>query len=109
MALWGGLSGVAVAAVSWPLLLWSRGQQLQTAIDHASRHNFLADGMAAWYFFWPMYGPLLVAAPAGIWPAWRKARLRLLPLLVVVATLFILGLGGTTPLPRWLFGAGGSG
>ena len=116
LALWAALSGVAVAAVLWPFLLWSRGQQLQTAIDHASRHNFLTDSLAVWYFFWPMYGPLLLAVPLGMWLAWRGLAWRSrawrtrawqrLPLLLVGGVLFVVGLGGTTPLPRWLFGAG---
>ena len=106
LALWGLLSGVAVAAILWPLLLWSRGQQLQTPIDHGSRHNFLTDNLARWYFFWPMYGPLLLILPVGFWRALRQPRRRLLPLALLGGILFVLGLGGTTPLPRWLFGAG---
>lgn len=111
LALWAMLSGAAVAAILWPFLMWSRGQQLQTPIDHGSRHNFLTDGLAAWYFFWPMYGPLLVALPFGIWLAWHSHAWRCRfakrsALLLLGLILFILGLGGTTPLPRWLFGAG---
>jgi len=106
LAWWGLLSGAAVALILWPLLLWSHGQQLQTPIDHASRHNFLIDDLARWYFFWPMYGPLLLVVPVGVWLALRAPRRRLLPLGLLVAILFVLGLGGTTPLPRWLFGAG---
>jgi O-Antigen ligase len=106
LAAWGVLSAAAVAAVLWPFLLWSRGQQMQAPIDHASRHNFLTDGLAAWYFFWPMYGPLLLALPFAAWRAWRGRRGRLLPLLLLVLVLFVLGLGGTTPLPRMLFGSG---
>ena len=106
LALWAMLSGAAVAAILWPFLLWTRGQSLQTPIDHASRHNFLADALAAWYFFWPMYGPLLVALPFSIWLAWRCRFTKVLPLLLLGLVLFVLGLGGTTSLPQWLFGAG---
>jgi len=111
LAAWGLLSGLAVAAVLWPFLLWSRGQQMQTPIDHASRHNFFVDNLARWYFFWPMYGPLLLGLPFGLWLTFTgrgaaHRRRRLLPLLALVLILFMLGLGGTTSLPQLLFGAG---
>src|SRR6185503_20551675 len=94
LVLWAGPSAAAVAAVLWPFLLWSRGQAMQTPIDHGSRHNFLTDGLAAEFFFWPMYGPLLLALP---WAAAAGAlRRRWLPLLAAVVVLFLLGLGGTT-------------
>jgi O-antigen ligase len=96
-------SALAVALVLWPFLLWSRGQSLQTPIDHASRHNFLTDQTARMFFFWPMYGPLLILIPAAVRLGWRR---RLWPLLTACAALFVLGLGGTTPLPAFLFGAG---
>lgn len=104
LLLWAMLSAGLVAAVLWPFLAWSRGQTLQTAIDHASRHNLLTDTGAALFFFWPMYGPLLLFVP---WAIWRGARSgRLFALLTLSLVLFVLGLGGTTALPRLLFGAG---
>ena len=104
LAVWALLSGLTVAAVLWPFLQWSRGQGLQAAIEHASRDNVLTSAVAAWYFFWPMYGPLLLVVPALLWlavraPCWRPAA-------ALAGVLVVLGLGGTTPLPRWLFGAG---
>ncbi|MEP7356313.1 MAG: hypothetical protein ABI847_03685, partial [Anaerolineales bacterium] len=105
LIVWAGLSGAAVAAVLWPFLLWTRGQAMQAPIDHGSRHNLLADGMAAMFFFWSMYGPLLLALPWALAAGWR-ARRRWLPLLAAVVILFVLGLGGTTPVPQWLFGSG---
>jgi len=91
--------------VLWPFLQWSHDQALQTPIDHPSRHNFLTDPLALWFFFWPMYGPLLVIIPLAVWWGLRRSRRRgsLLGLFLI---LFVLGLGGTTPLPRWLFGVG---
>ena len=64
---WTGLSGLAVAGVLWPLLVWSRGQSLQAPIDHLSRHNLLLDLKATFFFFWPVYGPLLLVLP---WMTW---------------------------------------
>ena len=104
VALWAVLSALAVAVVSWPFLQWSRGQALQTPIDHASRHDFLTDPPARRFFFWPVYGPLLGAIPIALRLAAASARRR--ALLAAIALLFLLGLGGTTPLPKLLFGAG---
>ncbi len=105
LLLWGSLSGLIVTLILWPFLQWSHGQALQTPIDHASRHNFLTDPLALWFFFWPMYGPLLVMIPFAVWWGLRRSRRRW-PLLGLFLILFVLGLGGTTPLPRWFFGAG---
>lgn len=104
LVLWAGLSAGLVAAVLWPFLVWSRGQTLQTAIDHPSRHNLLTDAGAALFFFWPMYGPLLLFVPWAIWRGLRSGRL--FPLLGLGAILFVLGLGGATVLPTLLYGAG---
>ncbi|MBL8058979.1 MAG: O-antigen ligase family protein [Anaerolineales bacterium] len=110
LALWAGLSAAAVAAMLWPFLAWSRAQALQTPIDHPSRHNFFRDPAATLFFFWPMAGPLLLLVPAVVGRAFRAARRTRSwagsPLLLAWALLFVLGLGGTTPLPRWLFGPG---
>lgn len=104
LVVWAALSALAVAAVLWPFLDWSRGQSLQTPIDHASRYNFLLRPQATLVFFWPLHGPLLLVIPAALWLTWRVRRLW--PLTLAWAALFVLSLGGTTPLPRWLFGAG---
>ncbi len=104
VALWLGLSAAAVLLVLWPFLQWSAGQALQTPIDHASRHDFLADPLARRFFFWPVYGPLLGLIPLAFWMARASARWR--PLLAAFGLLFLLGLGGTTPLPALLFGPG---
>lgn len=101
---WATLSAVCVLLVLWPFLQWSRGQTLQTPIDHASRYNFLLQPQATMFFFWPVYGALLLMLPLAAWLAWRWPRFRA-PFLAF-AVLFVLSLGGTTPLPRWLFGAG---
>jgi len=105
LALWAPLAGGCVVAVLWPFLAWSRGQALQTAIEHASRDNFFASGLAAWFFFWPVYGPLLLLLPAAAWLGLRGRGHKRLPLAALIAVLFTLGLGGTTPLPAVLFGS----
>ncbi len=99
----GVLAILAMLVVIWPFWQWGLTQSLQTPIDHASRHNFFRDGRAVLFFFLPMYGPLLLIIPAVFWLARKRA---LLGLGLAFLGLFLLGLGGTTPLPRLLFGAG---
>jgi len=99
---WGLGSGLLIAATLWPFLAWSRGQSLQTPIDHASRYNFFQQPQALFFFFWPVYGALLLTLPFALWFAGRMRRLQALG--VIWGILFVLSLGGTTPLPRWFFG-----
>ncbi|HVF24304.1 MAG TPA: hypothetical protein VNA23_00355, partial [Anaerolineales bacterium] len=86
--------------VIWPFWQWGMQQTIQTPIDHPSRHNFFSDPLAPAIFFWPMYGPLVVIIPF----LFRRWPLRFVGLIVSFIILFILGLGGTTPLPRLVFG-----
>lgn len=130
-SLWAVCGAAFGAAVMWPFIQWGRGYVPQTPIDHLSRHNYFTDWLAAYYFFWPMYGPVALALPVmlgwifsvsrnaipwarsarrnslflaagGARQAWRKRRHW--PLLGAALALFVLGLGGTTPLPRLFFG-----
>ncbi len=94
-------TAAGIGLVSWPFWGWALGQTLQAPIDHPSRHSFLADPAAAGVFFWPMYGPLILAAPPALRLALGRRRLGLGLLFGVC---FVLGLGGTTPLPALLFG-----
>jgi hypothetical protein len=110
-ALWAASATAFGAVVVWPFVGWSQSYVPQTPIDHLSRHNYFANWLASYYFFWPMYGPVLLALPlslVSLFPLrlkllWRKRRHW--PLFSAVLLLFTLGLGGTTPLPRLLFGA----
>ena len=87
--------------VLFPFWDWGRTQTLQTPIDHASRHNFFSDPLAPILFFLPMYGPLALLIPLVV-PLARKRDLAGLG--IAFSFLFLLGLGGTTPLPGLLFG-----
>jgi O-antigen ligase len=97
------LSALAALLVIWPFWRWGAGQAMQTPIDHLSRHDFLSDGTAWLMFFLPMYGLLTLLLPLALRGLFRRATLAPAALFL---GLFTLGLGGTTPLPRWLFGAG---
>jgi O-antigen ligase len=100
LILFAGISGLAVI---WPFWNWGRDQVIQTVIDHSSRHNFFADPSAAGMFLLPVYGLMIPFIPAAAWAGRHK---RLWGLAFSFTFLFILGLGGTTPLPHLLFGSG---
>ena len=87
-------------AVIWPFWEWGMHQTMQTPIDHPSRHNFFTDPLAPAIFFWPLYGPLVTVIPL----LFRRWPLRFWGLIISFILLFLLGLGGTTSLPRLLFG-----
>jgi O-antigen ligase len=86
--------------VIWPFWQWGAHQIMQTPIDHLSRHNFFADPLAFAVFFFPMYGPLFFFIPFLL----HKWHPRFIGLLISFSVLFLLGLGGTTPLPPLIFG-----
>jgi len=74
----------------------------QIPIPHDSRANFLLNSITAINYFVIPYGALIIALP---FIAIRGASVpRLRPLLFGFWITLIFGLGGTTPLPRWLLG-----
>ncbi len=103
LAVFALLALMAGLAVIWPFWLWGRGQEIQTPIDHPTRHNYLTDSFAFISFFLPAYGPLLVIIPFALWMGFKR---RYTGLTIAFLPLFVLGLGGTTILPSLLFGAG---
>ncbi len=96
------VAAVAGLLVIWPFWRWGTGQAIQTPIDHGSRHNFIADPLAGAFFFVAVYGPLIGLIPFALWKLFDR---RYTALSAAFAVLFLLGLGGTTPVPRWLFGS----
>jgi hypothetical protein len=74
----------------------------QIPIPHDSRANFLLKTTAGINYFIIPYGALILALPFIIWKGASIPRLR--PLLWGFWVTAIFGLGGTTPLPRWLLG-----
>jgi hypothetical protein len=99
----GLFSTLVMFTVIWPFWNWGQSQSIQTPIDHASRHNFLKQPLAALLFFLPVYGPLVVIIPAVLALARNRKFIGLGGAFVM---LFLLGLGDTTPLPRLFFGKG---
>src|SRR5215472_17067745 len=74
----------------------------QIPIPHDSRANFLLNSITAINYFVIPYGALIIALPFIIIRGASVPRLR--PLLFGFWLTLIFGLGGTTPLPRWLLG-----
>lgn len=74
----------------------------QIPIPHDSRNNFLLNSTTGVNYFLIPYGALLLALPFVFWRGAAVRRLR--PLLFGFWVTMIFGLGGTTPLPRWLLG-----
>jgi len=99
----GVFSALAMLLVIWPFWAWGHTQTMQTPIDHGSRHNFFRDPFAVLFFFLPMYGPLALVIPLALAIARQR---QLIGLGIAFCGLFLLGLGGTTPLPRLFFGKG---
>lgn len=74
----------------------------QIPIPHDSRANFLLNSITAINYFVIPYGALILALPFIIIRGASESRLR--PLLFGFWITLIFGLGGTTPLPKWLLG-----
>jgi hypothetical protein len=74
----------------------------QIPIPHDSRNNFLLNSTTGINYFLIPYGALILALPFVFWRGASVRRLR--PLLFGFWLTLIFGLGGTTPLPRWLLG-----
>jgi hypothetical protein len=74
----------------------------QVPIPHASRSNLLMNMNYFINYFLVPYGAFILALPFVVIRGASVPRLR--PLLFAFWFTFILGLGGTTPLPRWIFG-----
>jgi hypothetical protein len=74
----------------------------QIPIPHDSRNNYLLNSITAVNYFVIPYGALILALPFIVIRGSSVSRLR--PLLIGFWLAFIFGLGGTTPLPRWVLG-----
>lgn len=74
----------------------------QMPIPHASRSNLLLNLTFFTNYFLVPYGVLILALP--LIAIYGSANRRLRPLLFGFWVTFIFGLGGTTPLPKWLLG-----
>ena len=101
-AVFGGLviAGVAIVLLPyWIALIQNPIKQLP--IPHASRDNFLLATNWGMHYWVIPYGALILALPFIFWRGASDRKLR--PLFVGFWLCFMFGLGGTTPLARWVF------
>jgi hypothetical protein len=97
------LVAVGVGAVLLPYWMTLLQHPIhQIPIPHDSRANFLLNSITAINYFVIPYGALILALPFIVIRGASVRRLR--PLLFGFWLTLIFGLGGTTPLPRWLLG-----
>lgn len=102
-AVFAGLAGIGIGIVLLPYWIsLIRHPVQQMPIPHDSRSNFLLNSITGLNYFVIPYGLLLLALPFVLVRGMSERRLR--PLLLGCWLAFIFGLGGTTPLPRWLLG-----
>jgi hypothetical protein len=93
--------GVGIVLLPYWLALIQHPIQ-QMPIPHDSRANYLLNSTIAVNYFVIPYGALILVLPFILIRG--SSSRRLIPLLCGFWLAFIFGLGGTTPLPRWLLG-----
>jgi hypothetical protein len=98
-----GVAAAGVGIVLLPYFLQILKHPIeQIPIPHASRSNYLLNIDHAINYFFVPYGALLIGLPWIIIKGSALPRLR--PLLLAFWVTFLIGLGGTTPVARWIFG-----
>jgi len=94
--------GIVCLTVVYPFWVFLLSAEMQAPIHHGSRVVFSNPGWADVYF-WNIHGVSLIFVPlTGLFAA---KNWRLVPLFLAGFFMFLMGLGGTTPLPlvfgRW--------
>lgn len=98
-----GLTAVGVGIVLLPYWIAIIKHPIeQMPVPHASRSDLLLNHVYFINYFLVPYGAMLVAIPFMIWIGAKLRRLR--PLLLGFWAAFLIALGGTTPVPKWLLG-----
>ncbi len=91
---------ILMVAVLLPYWLWSATDPIaQVAIPHASRDSFLVNLPAGFVFWLVPYGMMLLILPYVFYKGFTT---KAWPLASSLLLLFVLGTGGTTPIPRFL-------
>jgi hypothetical protein len=94
---------IALVVVVLPYWRWSKSDPItQIPIPHGSRDNFFTNSNAGLMFFVIPWGLLLLTIPRVLRRGFTK---RTWSLTASIALLFVLGTGGTTPIPKLLLGA----
>lgn len=85
-----------------PYWLWSKSDPItQVSIPHASRDSFLENTAAGIVFWLVPYGVTLPLLPYVVYKGYFS---KAWPMAMSWTLLFVLGTGGTTPIPRLLLG-----
>lgn len=102
-ALFGVLVGAGIAAVLLPFWIsFFANPVTQLPIPHPSRDNYLLNPRIGLNFWLVPYGALALIVPFMFWRGITNRRL--LPLFVGWWITTLIGLGGTTPVAKLLFG-----
>jgi len=96
------IGGLVCSIILYPFFSTISNIGYQKPIPHPSRTNYFENFEVFQTFFLNAYGPLLILIPLSFIDSLRDKRLLLLFTFGIL--MFILGLGGTTPLPQALFG-----
>ena len=92
----------ALVVVVLPYWWWSATDPItQISIPHGSRNNFLVDRNIGLVFFVIPWGMMLFVLPYALL---RATLDRKWPIAASIFLLFVLGTGGTTPIPKLLLG-----
>ncbi len=102
IALFGILATLGIGVVLLPyFLILLKDPIKQIPIPHLSRSNFILQPVWAIHYLLIPFGAVALALP---YIFYKGAERRLRPLLLAFYFAFLFGLGGTTPLPKWILG-----
>ncbi|RMG97022.1 MAG: hypothetical protein D6706_09270 [Chloroflexi bacterium] len=91
---------VVLVIVVLPYWLWSKNDPIaQVPIPHASRDSFIENTAAGLVFWLVPYGVTLIGLPYAFY---KGLTTKAWPMTLSLGLLFVLGTGGTTPIPRLL-------
>lgn len=88
--------------ILWPFIISALTPTPWKEIPHGTRQNIFSNMTLAAVFFWGMYSFTILLSPCAVAVALRRKSL--IPLLAVFSIIFIIGLGGTTPIPSLILG-----
>jgi hypothetical protein len=98
----GALAGVGILIVLLPyFLIILKDPIRQVPIPHASRENFIQQPIWGLHYWVIPFGVVALALP---YIFYKGGERRLRPLLLGFYFALLFGLGGTTPVPKWLLG-----
>ena len=102
-AAFGALVGIGIAVVLLPFwIAFFKNPVTQLPIPHPSRDNYLLNLNTGLNFWLVPYGALVLVVPFMFWRGTKSNRLT--PLFIGWWITTLIGLGGTTPFAKLLFG-----